>query len=213
MSVNINAGGKVYAKYSQYADITCDSLRVETQMMHNIIKVDKTLWVGNKDRANGKLIAGYVSAGESVRAGTIGATAGSFTIITFTDKMNDYVDRIAEIDLSIKSESTQSSELRIAANKLKSLPKEKAKPEMLAKVVSTYKYHTNKIADLLFEKESLEEVLQEYMNNVYVEANERVYHGVQVIVGEFQERSRREYGPSRFKFKERKIHIDPIVST
>ncbi|ASP46980.1 DUF342 domain-containing protein [Cognaticolwellia beringensis] len=211
LSVNIKAGGKVYAKYSQYADISCDSLRIENQIMHNIIIVDKTLWVGNKDKANGKLIAGYVSAGESVRAGTIGATAGGFTVITFTDKMNAYLDKIAEIDLSIKSESDQSLELRVAALKLKKLPKEKAKPEMLAKVVTTYKHHARKTADLLFEKESLEEVLQEYMNSVYVEANERVYHGVQIIVGDFQERTRREYGPSRFKYNKRQVHINPIV--
>ena len=211
MSVNIKAGGNIYAKYSQYADISCDSLRIENQMMHNIVKVEKTLWVGSKDRANGKLIAGYVSAGESVRAGIVGATAGSFTVITFTDKLNDYLDRIADIDLAIKSESDQSSELRVAANKLKSLPKDKAKPEMLAKVVSTYKYHVSKMSNLLFEKESLEEILHEYMNSVYVEANEKVYHGVQVIIGEFQDRTRREYGPSRFKYKERKVHIDPII--
>lgn len=212
MSVNIKAGGKVYAKYSQYADITCDSLKIEKQIMHNIIRVDKTLWVGSQDKANGKLIAGYVSAGESVRAGVIGATAGSFTIITFSDKMNDYLEKIEIIDLAIKTETSQSLELRAAAKKLKSLPKEKAKPELLTKVVTNYKYHIDKLASLTFEKESLDEVLQEYMNNVSVEANEKVYHGVQVIVGEFQEKTRREYGPSRFSYKERKVHITPLVS-
>ena len=212
MSVNIKAGGKVYAKYSQYADIACDSLRVEKQVMHNIIRVDKSLWVGNKDRANGKLIAGYTSAGEFVSAGIIGATAGSFTIITFSDKMNDYLQRIKQIDHAIKTETDQSNELRVAATKLKSLPKEKAKPELLTKVAANYKYHIEKITELVFEKESLDEILQEYMNNVFVEANERVYHGVQVTIGEFQEKSLREYGPSRFKYKERKVHISPLVS-
>ena len=212
MSVNIKAGGKVYAKYSQYADITCDSLRIEKQVMHNIIRVDKSLWVGNKDRANGKLIAGYTSAGEFVSAGIIGATAGSFTIITFSDKMNDYLQRIEQIDLAIKTETDQSNELRVAATKLKSLPKEKAKPELLSKVAANYKYHIEKITELVFEKESLDEILQEYMNNVFVEANERVYHGVQVTIGEFQEKSLREYGPSRFKYNERKVHITPLVS-
>ncbi len=212
MSVNIKAGGKVYAKYSQYANIICDSLRIEKQMMHNIVKVDKTLWVGNQDKANGKLIAGHVSAGESVSAGIVGATAGSFTVITFSDKMNDYLQRIEEIDVSIKSETDQSNELRSAAIKLKSLPKEKSKPEILTKVVANYKYHIEKMADLAFEKESLDEVLQDYINNVYVEANERVYHGVQVIIGEFQEKSRREYGPSRFSYKARKVQINPLIS-
>jgi uncharacterized protein (DUF342 family) len=211
LSVNINAGGKVFAKYSQYADITCDSLQIENQMMHNIVKVDKTLWVGSKAKANGKIIAGYISAGESVHAGTIGAAAGSITIITFTDKINEYLDKITEMDESIKNESETSSELKVAANKLKNLPKNKAQPETLAKVVSTYQYHIKKIGALLFEKESSEERLQEYITSVYVEANERVYHGVQVVIGEFHNTTSREYGPSRFTYKVRKVHIDPMV--
>ena len=79
--------------------------------------------------------------------------------------------------------------------------------------MSTYQFHAKNMGKFLSEKESLEEALQEYMTSVYVEANEKVYHGVQVTVGEFHDRTRREYGPSRLVYKERKIHIDPIVST
>jgi len=211
MSVNIKAGGSVFAKYSQYAEITCDSLRIQNQMMHNIVKVAKTLWVGSEEQANGKLIAGYSCVGESVHAGIVGATAGSSTIITFADQINNYLDKMAEIDESIIVESDKSSELKVAANKLKNLPKEKAMPDMLTKVISTYQYHAKKVGDLLLEKEALETTIQKYMGSVYVEANEKVYHGVQVTIGEFHDRTRREYGPSRFIYKERKVHIDPIV--
>tara|TARA_R110000803_G_scaffold103320_1_gene171455 strand:- start:12412 stop:14097 length:1686 start_codon:yes stop_codon:yes gene_type:complete len=213
MSANIKAGGKVFAKYSQYAEISCDSLRIENQMMHNIVKVAKTLWLGSEAKANGKLIAGYIRVGESVRAGTVGATAGSMTFITFEDKINDYLKQMADLDLTVKTESDKASELKLAAEKLKKLPKDKANPKMLAKVMSTYQHHAKSMGKLLFEKEALEATLQEYMTSVYVEANEKVYHGVQVTIGEFHERTRREYGPSRFAYKERKVHIDPIVST
>lgn len=213
MSVNIKAAGKVFAKYSQYAEISCDSLRIENQMMHNIVKVDSTLWVGTEEKPNGKLIAGYIRAGESVRAGTVGATAGSTTIISFQDKVNQYLEQIAALDESITIESDKTSELKAAVNKLKKLPKDKAKPEMLAKVLSTYQHHAKKMGQYLSEKESIEETIQEYMTSVYVEATERVYHGVQLNVGEYHDRTRREYGPSRLIYKERKIHIDPIVTT
>ncbi len=213
MSVNIKAGGSIFAKYSQYANITCDSLRIENQMMHNIVKVDKNLWVGSEAKANGKLIAGHIRVGESVRAGTVGATAGSMTIITFEDRINDYLKKISTIEESAKTESDKASELKLAVNKLKSLPKDKAKPDMLAKVLTTYQHHAKNMGQFLLDKESLEANLQEYMTSVFVEANERVYHGVQVTIGEFHDKTRREYGPSRIIYKERKIHIDPIVST
>jgi uncharacterized protein (DUF342 family) len=181
--------------------------------MHNIVNVTKTLWLGSEDKANGKLIAGHIRVGESVRAGTVGATAGSLTIISFEDKINEFLKQMADLDLAIKSESDKAAELKLAAEKLKKLPKEKAKPEMLAKVMSTYQYHAKNMGQLLFDKESIETTLQEYMTSVYVEANEKVYHGVQVHIGEFHEKTRREYGPSKIAYKERKIHIDPIVST
>lgn len=213
MSVNIKAGGKVFAKYSQYADITCDSLRIENQMMHNIVKVSSTLWVGTEEQANGKLIAGYIRAGKSVSAGTVGATAGSTTIISFQDQVTKYQSEISAIDESIASESEKTSELKDAANKLKKLPKEKSNPEILAKVLSTYQFHAKNMGKYLEKKEVLEETLQRYMASVYVEATERLYNGVQVRVGDFNERTRREYGPSKLFYKERKIHIDPIVTT
>ncbi|SEL68014.1 hypothetical protein SAMN05216262_11745 [Colwellia chukchiensis] len=213
MSVNIKAGGKVFAKYSQYANIESSSLVIENQMMHNIVKVEKTLWVGNEAKANGKLIAGYVSCGESVHAGTIGATAGSMTMITFEDKVKEYLNKIDEIETKIGAESEKCSELKQAANKLSKLPKEKANPELLAKVMSTYQHQAKNMGKLLLDKQSLEETLQTYLSSVYVEATEKLYHGVQVNIAEFNERTRREFGPSRFVYKDRKIHIQPVVTS
>ena len=51
------------------------------------------------------------------------------------------------------------------------------------------------------------------MASVYVAATEKLYHGVDMIVGEFHEKTKREYGPSKMKYKERKIIIDPIVNS
>ena len=213
MSANIKSGGSVYAKYSQYANIDCQSLRIERQMMHNIVNVKETLWVGNKDKADGKLIAGNIRIGKSVHAGTVGATAGSMTFISFSDHVIDIQQQITEVNKSFKLESDKSAELALAVNKLKKLPKEKAKPEILAKVLATYQHHTAKMGLELVEKEALEAKLQEYMSSVYVEATERVYHGVQVAVGEFNERTRREYGPSRIIYKARKVILEPIISS
>ena len=62
-------------------------------------------------------------------------------------------------------------------------------------------------------KLAIEEDLQEYMCSIYVEATEKLYHGVELIVGDYNDRSRREYGPSKMLYRERKILIDPIVNT
>ncbi|MFB0979450.1 MAG: FapA family protein [Alteromonadaceae bacterium] len=213
MSVSINAKGKVYAKYCQYAEISCHSLRIENQMMHSIIDVEETLWLGSEDKANGKLIAGYIQAGKSVHAGIVGATAGSTTIISFSKKVEDMKEHLEDIEAKLKIDTEKAAELQIAVNKLNKLPKDKVNPDMLNKVVSTYKFHANRMAEFLNEKESFEERLQSYMTSVFVEATEKLYHGVQLIVGDFHDKTRREYGPTKMSYKERKIHLDSIVNT
>ena len=214
MSVNINAKGSIYAKYGQYAQITCgQDVRIENQLLHSILDINGRLWIGKDEKADGKLIGGYTKAGSSVNAGMIGATAGSNTIVNFEHKILKFKDDIHEIEALLKAESEQTNELKAAIKKLKSLPQEKAKPEILAKIVPTYQFHANRMGEILNDKEALEGSLQEYMTSVYIEATEKLYHGVELIVGDFNDRSRREYGPSKMIYRERKVHIDPIVNT
>lgn len=214
MSVNIYAKGSVYAKYAQYAQITCaQDIRIEKQLLHSILDIHGRLWVGEVDKANGKLIGGYTKAGSSVNAGMIGATAGSNTIVNFEHKILKFKNKINQVEELLKEESDKTHELKAAINKLKKLPKEKSKPEILAKIVPAYQYHANKMGEILNEKGTLEDNLQKYMASVYIEATEKLYHGVELIVGDFNDRSRREYGPSKIIYRERKILIDPIVNT
>lgn len=213
MSVNIKAGGSVFAKYCQYAEISCKNLRIENQMMHSIIYVQERLWLGTEEKANGKLIAGFISAGTSVHAGIVGATAGSTTIIHFKETLTEFNKKLAQLDAGVEAESKKTSELKTGIDKLKKLPKDKVNPDMLNKLVSTYKHHAGQMGALLNEKEALEEEIDQYMCSVYIEATEKIYHGVQLFVGDFHERTKREYGPSKMRYKERKVIIDPIVNT
>ncbi len=213
MSVNIRCAGNIYAKYCQYADISCNNLRIENQLMHSIIYVNDMVWVGSEEKANGKLIAGYINAGTSVHAGTVGATAGSSTTITFDKRIKEFREKLSEVDERLQVETDKTQELKTATNKLKALPKEKAKPEMLKKVVSTYQYHARKMGDILLEKAHIDEQIQDYMTSVFVEATDKIYHGVQLNVGDFNDRTKREYGPSKMVYFERQVHMEPIVNT
>jgi len=211
MSVNIKAQGNVFAKYCQYSNIRCNILRIENQLMHSIIHVNDKLWVGSKDKADGKLIAGYINAINSVHAGTVGANAGGSTTITFNKKINDFKLQLLEVDEKLKVEADKIQELKVVINKLKGLPKDKAQPDMLKKVVSTYQFHARNMGEILHEKENINTALQSYMTNVYIEATERVYQGVQLNVGKFNDRTKREYGPSKMIYFERKIHVEPLI--
>jgi len=214
MSVSISARGNIYAKYCQYAEINCSKdVRIENQLLHSLLNIQGGLKVGTEDRSNGKLIGGYIKAGTFVTAGIIGATAGSNTVIHFEQEIIKFKKQMYDIESRLKLDSTKTTELKEATNKLRQLPKDKVKPEMLAKVISTYQFHAKRMEEALLEKEALEKAIQEYMESIFVEATQKLHHGVQLIIDSFTDRSRREYGPSRMIYKERSIHIDPIINT
>jgi uncharacterized protein (DUF342 family) len=214
MSVSVNAKGNIYAKYCQYAEISCSKdVRIENQLLHSSLNIQGGLKVGTEDKSNGKLIGGYIKAGSFVTAGIVGATAGSNTVIHFEHEMIKLKEQMHDIEERLKLDSTKTAELKEATNKLKRLPKDKVKPEILAKVVSTYQFHAKRMGETLLEKEVLEKTTQEYMEGIYIEATEKLHHGVHLIIDNFNDKSRREYGPSRMIYKERKIHIDPLVNT
>ena len=153
MSVNINAKGNIFAKYCQYAEINCGSdIRIENQLMHSLINVGGKLWVGSEEQANGKLIGGYIKAGASVHSGIVGATAGSNTIVNFEEKILDFQDQLEDIEKRLKVDTDKTNELKAASDKLKNLPKNKAKPEILKKVLSTYQFHAKRMGEILLEK-------------------------------------------------------------
>jgi uncharacterized protein (DUF342 family) len=214
MSVSVNAKGSIYAKYCQYAEINCSKdVRIENQLLHSLLNIQGGLTVGTLEKSNGKLIGGYIKAGTFVAAGIVGAKAGSNTIINFEHKIIKLKELMQDIESRLKLDSIKTTELKDATNKLKRLPKEKVKPEILAKVISTYQFHAKRMGEALLEKEALEIITQDYMASVYVEATEKLHHGVQLIIDSFNDRTRREYGPTRMIYKERKIHIEPIVNT
>jgi uncharacterized protein (DUF342 family) len=212
MSVNINARGDVYAKYCQYAEINCSkNVRIESQLLHSLLNIQGGLKVGTESHSNGKLIGGYIKAGTFVTAGIIGATAGSNTVINFEHEILKLKAQMQNIESKLKIDSDITDELRSAAAKLKALPKDKVKPEMLTKVVSTYQFHAKRMGEYLLEKEAIEKTTQNYIESVYIEATEKLNHGVQLIIDSFNDRTRREYGPTRMIYKDRKIEFSPII--
>ncbi|WP_448211015.1 DUF342 domain-containing protein [Colwellia sp. MEBiC06753] len=214
MSAVIKADKNIFAKYCQYADITCGgNLRIENQLMHSQIDLNGSLWVGEEAKANGKLIGGLINASSTVRAGIIGATAGSKTLINFDKPLAVFKSRLADIEARLAAEDAKTTELKEASNKIKKLPPEPQNKAMLQKIVTTYQYHAKLMADILNEKEKVELEQQEFMASVYIEASEKFYQSVEMTIGSFTERTKREYPPSRMRYKERKIIIDPVINS
>jgi uncharacterized protein (DUF342 family) len=214
MSVNVNANGNIYAKYCQYAQITSkQDIRIENQLLHSLVTINGKLWVGKTDKADGKLIGGHIKVGKSVHAGMIGAPAGSNTDFNFNNRIYILEELINEVFDLINIESKKMTELNTVINRLTGLPKEKEKPDLLAKIVSNYQVHIIRMNELETKKAKIEQKLLDYKHSIYIEATEKLYHGVEMTVGKCHNKLKRKYGPSKMFYKQRKIVIDPLVIT
>lgn len=215
MSVNVKAKGNIFAKYCQYAHIHCGgNIRIENQLLHSIIDVRGNLKVGTEEKANGKLIGGMINAGKYVTAGIIGAKAGSHTIISFNQKIDKIKEQLNNIDEKIQLDNDKTDELKLVLEKLKiSLQKEKNEKtsDMFKKVKFNYQFHIKSMGELLLEKEEVENTLLGYKESVFIEAKEKLHHGVKLIVGNFHDMTRKEYGPAKIFYKEREVHIEPTI--
>ena len=212
MSATLRAGGNLFAKYCQYADIQCTgNVRIENQLMHSQVDVGGVLWVGEEDKANGKLIGGIVSASSSIHAGIVGAPAGSKTLINFDKPLNAFAEKLANMEADYTAEDEKTSELQTARKKLKKLPPDPKIKAMLQKVVTTYQLHAKRMAEILIDKEKVEKQQQEFIATVYLEANDKLFQSVEITIEDATERTKREYPPSIMRYQDRKIIIDPIA--
>ena len=76
-----------------------------------------------------------------------------------------------DIESILKLESMKTDELKSAATKLKKLPKDKVKPEMLAKVISTYQFHAKHMGEVLLEKG----IKEKSANSILVKRDSRIH--------------------------------------
>ncbi len=214
MSASISAKGKIFAKYCQYAELTSASdIRIENQLMHSTVNLNGCLWLGKEDKANGKLIGGYINAGTSVHAGIIGAPAGSNTIIEFNKRMSDFNIKLDEIDALIKVESEKIDELRAGVAKIKKMPSSPENNKIISKLIALFQAHSKNMGKLIEDKKPIEEEITNYLSSINIEATEKLNHGVEISVGKINNRTQREYGPSKISVLDKEIFISPLVNT
>ena len=212
MSVKISSKGSISAKHCQYGEITAfKDILIEKQLMHSLIDTQGKLIVGLPDNHNGTLLGGYLRVGELVSAGVVGATAGSKTIFNFERKILAIKERVKLIESKVDIENENSNKLKNKINTLKKSQNPKSCQGEITERTKQFQHHSNRLGKLLMAKEKAEEVMQEYMSSVYIEATEKIYQGVEIIIDEFNERTKREYGPSKMHYHERKILIDALV--
>ncbi len=206
----IKAQGNIFIRHAQYIEVECvNTVTVEKQLLHSRVTAKSAL-IGTEENANGKIIGGELNLTETLRVGSIGAPAGSHSRVSLNQLYDKVVAKRNEIRSSIDEQKSIMAEIKTAVEHIKELPASDEKKTLLTESVMTFEKHKKIQKHLLAKGKALENKQKELLVNSKIEVKDRIYSGIDFVIGSEKTRTKREHGPSKVLLQEGKLRIDPL---
>lgn len=209
-STHIEAKGNVFIRHAQYIQVVSSKLvTIEKQLLHSRIVAESAL-IGTEENPNGKIIGGSMSLIKSLRAGTLGAPAGSHSKVEFNQIFDKVIAKREQLRDKVEEQKNIMEDIKTAVEHIKELPNSEEKKALLTESVHSFEKH-KKIHGLLVAKnKALEQKQRSLFNECSIEIKDRIYPGIDLVFGNEKTRTKREHGPSKVKVLEGKLRIDPL---
>lgn len=209
-STLIKANGSVFIRHAQYIDVICSGQAViEKQLLHSRITA-KSVLVGSEENPNGKVIGGSMNLIESLKAGVLGAPAGSHASIRFNQLFDKIVNKREQLRANIEEQKHIMEDIKTAVEHIKELPNSEEKKSLLTESIHSFEKHKKIQAHLVAKNKALEQKQKALFSDCKVEIKERIYPGIDFAFGNDKTRTKREHGPSRVKIQDGQLRIDPL---
>lgn len=211
-SCQLIAAGNIHVQHGQGLDIQCaGNITVGRQLAYSRLRCGGAVIVGQIDNPQGNLFACDIVGQAQVIAGTLGAVSGSTLKIDFSPGLNLLLERKDTLDDLL--EQLRANNLRhkekLAIIQSKMVPK-----DLRPKVEEAKELFKNESALLAWIEEKAEEMKsakENYLNDIKLVANKRLYSGVSVKLNNRNWRSEREYDRSQVRYEAHQWHYEPIV--
>lgn len=206
----ISSKGAVVANFSQYSQITAgDDVTIKKQLLHCHVDTKGNIDVGDEGGLKGTILGGILRTHKGINTVTLGASAGSKTII---DLVGLYPKLMAErklIKQCIIEEQNKLESLISAQRKIDILP-ESEKKQVLDTRLQLTKETVKKLITSLNEELSNKNLeLQKYFEEAKVISKKTLHNDVKISVGRETFCSKRNYGPTQVAIKNYKLAIEP----
>lgn len=210
-STKIISEGNVYINHAQYVDVDCQKkLVVSKQLLHSTVSA-YSVHVGKEDKPDGKVIGGQFKLQHSLETGSIGATSGTKTHINLNQRFERIKEKKAQLQEEIETQKRILAEIKTAVEHIKFLPHNEERKKLLGECVSNFDNHKALIQQYTKQLKLLEQKQSQIFSVVYVQANEKLYVGVDVEISRDKQHCKREYGPSKIHLKDGKLTVTPLV--
>ncbi|GAA58334.1 hypothetical protein P20652_0188 [Pseudoalteromonas sp. BSi20652] len=208
LSCRLVCEGDVQVSHSQYCYIEANSIFIERQTSHCIMKAKHLLQVGQADFPKGKIFGGEILDATKLIAGEIGNESGAKMVINLaasgaeiTADTDDCFKDLAKIDQQL---DTLQSTLE-KAEKVKDLEK---KNQLITKIGATQLHYFQQAEQLEKQLSTLEHHLHELLSDASLTVNSVLHSGVEIHIFGKVLKTTRNYPPCNIKLLNNKIEIE-----
>jgi hypothetical protein len=206
------AAGSVHVQHGQGIEVQCGgNITIGRQLAYSKLRCGGSVTVGQIDNPMGNLFACDIVSQNKIVAGTLGAVSGSTLKIDFSPGFNLLLERKESLDELLKQirENNLKHKEKIELLQSKKVPK-----ELQRKVTEALELFNNESALLEWIENKANDVKQakeQYLQDIKLVANKRLYSGVSVKLNNRNWRSEREYDRAQIRYDAHQWHYEPIV--
>ena len=211
-SCEIDSKGSVVASFSQYSKMNVgQDLTIKKQLLHCYVTCEGDINVQDDSASKGTIIGGYLRTSKGINTVTLGANAGTKTIIDLVGAYPKLMETKKQINLAIIEEQKQLENLLTAQRKIDILPDSEKKQSLDARLMLTKENVKKQLTKLNNDLESNKAELQLYFENAKVITLKEMFNDVLVSIGRDSFRSNRNYGPTKINVSNYKLLADPYL--
>jgi uncharacterized protein (DUF342 family) len=209
-SCEINCQGSLTAAFSQYSEMHIGKdLYIKNQLLHCMVICLGHITVHNDLKNKGVILGGLVCAYQGLTTVTLGAPAGTRTLIDLIGVYPELINRKKQLNNAILEEKATLQQVYQAKQKIAAVPASEKKQTLNTRLALIQKKTEKKLSILNRKQEENLVAVQEYINHTKVIALKELYSQVSISTGPGNILAQRSYGPTCVSIKENKLVAQP----
>lgn len=208
-TARLKAAGTVSAHFLENAWVQARDVVIHEQVFHSQVSASHAVIVGGQGARKGQIVGGLVRARELIECLLLGSPSGPHTqVVAGIDP--GLRDRISELDQRIQEQNRLADELTRTVHFAKQHP-ERVAADFLRRAANTLAEAQAHIRELEMEKEALV-AQQGRCQSACVLVRQRIFHGVEVFVGDRSRRIETEVMGGLFRLSGGELILDHAAS-
>ncbi len=204
--------GSVTAHFSQYAKIVAgEDVHIAKQLLHCHVTCQGDINVLDESGFNGIILGGSLHTSSAVNTASLGAHAGSKTIVDLIGNYPTLMGNKQLISDNIQDEKGKFESLVVAQRKVDIMPNSAKKKLLKARLIATKDQVRKQLADLNADLSDNNDEIELYFDQANVITKKELFNDVYITIGPHKFISNRNYGPTKVSFKDKKIEVIPFL--